>query len=65
MDGPFSNDTVTYTYDVLGRALTRLLNGTGTELAYDALGRISELEFPIGAFTYAYVGQTPRVSTVT
>jgi RHS repeat-associated protein len=64
-DGPFSNDTSTYSYDVLGRVLTRLLNGTGTEIVYDALGRVSELEFPIGAFDYTYVGHTGRVNTVT
>jgi RHS repeat-associated protein len=65
VDGPFSNDTVTYSYDVLGRVLTRLLNGTGTEITYDALGRVSELEFPIGELDYTYVGHTGRVATVT
>jgi RHS repeat-associated protein len=65
VDGPFSNDTITYSYDVLGRVLTRLLNGTGTEITYDSLGRVSELEFPIGAFDYTYVGHTGRVNTVT
>jgi YD repeat-containing protein len=65
VDGPFSNDTITYTYDELGRVVTRTLNSTGTETTYDTLGRVSQLEFPIGVFDYAYVGQTGRRSSVT
>ncbi len=65
VDGPFTDDTITYSYDELGRVLTRLLNGTGTEITYDTLGRLSQLEFPIGAFDYTYAGHTGRVSTVT
>ena len=42
---PFSNDTMVY--------------------AYDALGRLSQLEFPIGAFDYTYAGQTGRRASVT
>jgi RHS repeat-associated protein len=64
-DGPFGTDTISYTYDELGRVLTRMLNGTGTEITYDALGRLEQLEFPIGTFDYSYVGQTGRVATVT
>ncbi|HJP60462.1 MAG TPA: RHS repeat-associated core domain-containing protein, partial [Gemmatimonadaceae bacterium] len=65
VDGPFSSDTISYTYDELGRVLTRMLNGTGTDITYDTLGRVSALEFPIGTFDYTYVGHTWRRSTVT
>lgn len=65
VDGPFSSDTLTYTYDELGRVLTRLLNGAGTEISYDPLGRLTQLEFSIGEFDYTYVGHTDRVATVT
>lgn len=65
VDGPLTNDTMVYTYDELGRVLTRMLNGNGTEAAYDSLGRLSQLEFPIGAFNYTYVGATDRRATVT
>ena len=65
VDGPFSNDTINYTYDELSRVATRMLNSTGTEITYDALGRLSSLEFPIGTFDYTYVGQTGRRATVT
>ena len=65
VDGPFSSDTINYTYDELGRVLTRMLNSTGTEITYDALGRVSQLQFPIGTFDYTYVGQTARRASVT
>lgn len=65
VDGPFTSDTITYTYDELGRVSSRLLNSTGTAITYDTLGRISQLSFPIGDFDYAYVSQTGRVSSVT
>jgi YD repeat-containing protein len=65
VNGPFSNDTISYTYDELGRVLTRMLNGTGTELTYDTLGRLSQLEFPIGTFDYTYAGTTGRRASVT
>jgi RHS repeat-associated protein len=42
-----------------------MLNSTGTEITYDALGRLSSLEFPIGTFDYTYVGQTGRRASVT
>jgi hypothetical protein len=61
----FSSDTISYTYDELGRVLTRMLNSTGTEITYDALGRLSQLEFPIGTFDYTYVSQTGRRASVT
>ena len=65
VNGPFTNDTISYTYDELGRVLTRMLNGTGAEITYDALGRPSQLEFPIGALDYTYVGHTGRRASVT
>jgi RHS repeat-associated protein len=65
IDGPFSNDTVGYTYDELGRVATRTLNGVGTTYAYDALGRLTILGDPLGSFTRAYVGTTSRLASLT
>jgi RHS repeat-associated protein len=53
------------TYDELGRVKTRTLNSVTTTWSYDALGRLSSLVDPIGTFSYAYVGTTGRVSSVT
>jgi len=43
VDGPLVNDTITYTYDELGREVTRAINGAAnrTTQVYDALGRVT------------------------
>ncbi len=65
IDGPLTSDTVSYTYDELGRIVTRGLAGAVSTFAFDALGRIASLTHPVGAFTYGYVGTTNRISGVT
>lgn len=65
VDGPLTNDTISYTYDELGRVKTRALNGVTTTWVYDLQGRLTTLQDPIGNFTWAYVGNTGRVQTVT
>jgi RHS repeat-associated protein len=65
VDGPLANDTVSYTYDELGRVVSRTLNGNTSTWAYDALGRLTTQGDPIGTFTYAYVGITGRLQTLT
>ena len=65
VDGPLSNDTLTYSYDALGRTAGRTLNGVTTAWAYDLLGRLTTLTDPIGVFTYTYAGTTARPSSVT
>jgi RHS repeat-associated protein len=66
IDGPWANDTITYTYDELGRVLDRAIDGANntTTAVYDALGRLSSLTNPLGAFAYAYVNATGRVDHV-
>jgi RHS repeat-associated protein len=61
VDGPLSNDTVSYTYDELGRQTTRTLNGVTTTWTFDTLGRIETEVDPIGTFTFAYDGVTSRL----
>jgi RHS repeat-associated protein len=67
VDGPLTDDTITYSYDELGRASTRAINGSANIVTqtFDALGRIATEVNPLGTFTYAYDGTTMRVSTVT
>jgi hypothetical protein len=65
VDGPLSNDTVTYTYDALGRVATRSLTGFTNTMNDDALGRLETLVSPVGTFTWTYVGTTGRPATVT
>jgi RHS repeat-associated protein len=66
IDGPWANDTISYTYDQLGRGLSRSINGTANEttVAYDSLGRVTSTVNPLGTFSLQYVGVTGRLDYV-
>lgn len=58
-DGPYANDTVSYTYDDLGRRATMQVNGADqVTYNYDTLGRLDTLVAPSGTFDPVYVGNT-------
>jgi len=63
VDGPWANDTITYTYDELGRVKTRSIDNVAVSLTYDALGRVTVVTNALGAFTNNYVGVTPRLDS--
>jgi len=63
IDGPFANDTITYTYDELGRVSSRAINGAAQQLTYDALGRVTMVTNALGSFTNVYVGATGLIAT--
>ena len=67
VDGPLTNDTITYTYDQLGRVTVRAINGAANTVtwAFDALGRVTSEQNVLGTFTYTYDGVTSRLATVT
>jgi RHS repeat-associated protein len=67
VDGPLTNDTIAYSYDELGRVLSRSINGAAntTTQVYDALGRVATETNVLGTFTYTYVGATGRLQLVT
>lgn len=48
VDGPLTNDTVTYSHDAPGRVTGRQLAGSGWTLGYDALGRPTTLTHALG-----------------
>jgi RHS repeat-associated protein len=66
IDGPLASDTITYSYDELGRALSRSINGAANaaSMVYDSLGRVQTATNPLGTFTYAYVNTTSRIDHV-
>ena len=65
ISGPFSNDTITYTYDELGRVLSQDINGTTNSVVYDSLGRLYTNTSPLGTFTRLYeTDVTPRLHSV-
>lgn len=67
VDGPLSNDTITYSYDTLGRMATRSIDGQANAVtwSFDALGRVSSETNLLGMFAYDYDGATARLATVT
>lgn len=63
VDGPWANDTITYTYDELGRLSTRQVNGAANTFSrvYDTLGRITSVTTLQGTSNFAYIGTTGRM----
>ncbi len=66
VDGPLVNDTISYTYDELGRTLSRSIGSSGNvqTVAYDNLGRTTSVTNALGTFTPSYDGVTGRVLQV-
>lgn len=64
VDGRLANDTITYSYDEVGRRVSRSLNGVSSGITYDTLGRSNSAANALGAFTYGYVGVTPRLDSL-
>ena len=56
VDGPFASDTITFSYDELGRVSARSVNGSANTLrsTFDPLGRLSSVTSGLGEFTYSY-----------
>lgn len=65
VDGPWANDTITYTYDSLGRIETRAINGVNQTVVFDAAGRETSVSNALGSFGIAYVGTTARIVSLT
>jgi RHS repeat-associated protein len=65
VDGPLSNDIISYSYDELGRMVNRSINSVAATQTYDALGRLQSATNVLGTFNYNYVNQTARVQSVT
>ena len=65
VDGPLSNDVISYAYDELGRVKSRAMNAVALSYEYDALGRIMTETNVLGAFFYQYDGVSSRLKTVT
>jgi RHS repeat-associated protein len=65
IDGPLANDTITFSYDELGRAVSHSIDGALETATYDSLGRLTTIRNPLGQFERAYDGVTQRLQTVT
>ena len=62
--GPFANSTISYQYDALGRLSARTIDSSTETFSYDKLQREVTHTSPLGAFTYAYLGQTGQPTSV-
>lgn len=61
--GPVTNALVSYSYDELGRPVHRFLNGVDWAMTFDVAGREIGASNALGNFTYAYDGNSDRVTT--
>lgn len=62
--GPLANSAISYSYDKLGRALSYAVNGVGSAVDYDALGRLTTTDNPLGHFSRTYDGVTQRLGAL-
>jgi len=64
--GLWANDTVSYTYDELGRINGRSIDGAANaaSVLYDDLGRVSSVTDLLGTFNFAYVNATERLDNI-
>ena len=60
VDGPLPNDTITFSYDELGRRVSTAINGVASSVTYDAAGRIITSTNALGVFNYTYDGNSFR-----
>jgi RHS repeat-associated protein len=66
LDGPGSDDAVSFEYDVLGRLTARRLgvNESPERFEYDGLGRVRQVSNGLGDFTFGYMGLSDRMTSV-
>ena len=66
LDGPWDEDTITWTYDDANRKVTRETPGSVTiETTRDAYGRLDSLVDPLGSYDMGYAGLSDMLTTVT
>ncbi len=64
IDGPLSNDTITYRYDELGRVTNQAINNVGVNVTYDSIGRVTVMTNALGTFTNTYDTNTLMLTSV-
>jgi RHS repeat-associated protein len=61
-DGPWTDDTITYAFDALGRRTNLLVQGSQpTGYDYDALNRLTAVRVGAQTYAYTYPGASPLV----
>ncbi len=62
--GGSAMDTVSYTYDALGRAIGQTVDGVAEARGFDELGRLTTVKNALDTFDYSYADGTARVAGV-
>jgi RHS repeat-associated protein len=57
--------TISYTYDALGRTISRTVSGAAETFQYDALSRLIGHSDLLGQFALTYLGQTGQIASRT
>ncbi len=58
---PTPQATIAYSYDALGRMASRSLDALTENFQYDGIGRLTQYQNPLGAFSYTYLGETYQI----
>jgi RHS repeat-associated protein len=61
IDGPLPNDTITFTYDALGRRVSKAINGVVNSMTLDQIGRVVGEANALGVFSYVYDAASTRI----
>src|SRR4029079_13340420 len=64
IDGPLTNDTITFAYDELGRTIQRSIGEKTETYAFDSLGRLTTTDNALGHFDRQYEKLTSRLKTL-
>jgi RHS repeat-associated protein len=65
IDGPWTDDTISWVYNDALRKVTRTTPGNiVTETVADAFGRIATVTNPLGLFTHNYTGESPKPDSI-
>lgn len=64
LGGPTPDNVITYSYDELGRVVSRSVNGSVTNTVFDSLGRIASTTNALGTFAYTYEGGSRRIDSI-
>jgi len=65
VDGPLSNDTITFAYDRLGRRVSTAIDGAASTVTFDPAGRVTGATNALGTFFYDYDGASGRLISQT
>lgn len=64
IDGPLTNDIITFTYDELGRVISRGIENVAIRRTFDPAGRVTQLTNSLGLFDLTWEGGSGRLSGV-